>query len=175
MSEYLDGWQNFYVIVGSAAGALIGLQFVVVALISTRRAQVVSSAMRAFSSPTIVFFSSVLFVAGLMNVPRHSRATLAASLIVVGVSGVGYVAWALTHLKKQESYAPDAGDWLWYVVSPALAYATLAAAGAVLWASVNVALVLAGASAMLLLLTGVHNAWDAAVWMVVNGPPDPDG
>jgi hypothetical protein len=26
----LDGWENFYVIVGSSAGALIGLQFVVV-------------------------------------------------------------------------------------------------------------------------------------------------
>ena len=29
----LDGWENFYVIVGSSAGALIGLQFVVLALI----------------------------------------------------------------------------------------------------------------------------------------------
>ena len=30
----LDGWENFYVIVGSSAGALIGLQFVVIALIA---------------------------------------------------------------------------------------------------------------------------------------------
>jgi hypothetical protein len=30
----LTGWENFYVIVGSAAGALIGLQFVVVTLIA---------------------------------------------------------------------------------------------------------------------------------------------
>ena len=30
----LAGWENFYVIVGSSAGALIGLQFVVVALIA---------------------------------------------------------------------------------------------------------------------------------------------
>jgi hypothetical protein len=29
----LSGWENFYVIVGSSAGALIGLQFVVMALI----------------------------------------------------------------------------------------------------------------------------------------------
>ena len=26
----LDGWENFYVIAGSSAGALIGLQFVVI-------------------------------------------------------------------------------------------------------------------------------------------------
>jgi hypothetical protein len=30
----LAGWENFYVIVGSAAGALIGLEFVVVTLIA---------------------------------------------------------------------------------------------------------------------------------------------
>jgi hypothetical protein len=30
----LAGWQNFYVIVGSSAGALIGLQFVVITLIA---------------------------------------------------------------------------------------------------------------------------------------------
>jgi hypothetical protein len=29
-----SGWQNFYVIVGSSAGALIGLQFVVMALVA---------------------------------------------------------------------------------------------------------------------------------------------
>ena len=29
----LTGWENFYVIVGSSAGALIGLQFVVITLI----------------------------------------------------------------------------------------------------------------------------------------------
>ena len=30
----LDGWENFYVIVGSSAGALIGLQFVVMTLLA---------------------------------------------------------------------------------------------------------------------------------------------
>jgi hypothetical protein len=35
----LSGWGNFYVIVGSAAGALIGLQFVVMTLIADRPPQ----------------------------------------------------------------------------------------------------------------------------------------
>ena len=30
----LNGWENFYVIVGSSAGALIGLQFVVMTLVA---------------------------------------------------------------------------------------------------------------------------------------------
>ena len=32
----LTEWENFYVIVGSSAGALIGLQFVVITLIAER-------------------------------------------------------------------------------------------------------------------------------------------
>ena len=32
----LSGWESFYVIVGSSAGALIGLQFVVITLIANR-------------------------------------------------------------------------------------------------------------------------------------------
>ena len=36
MTEF-GGWDNFYVIVGSSAGALIGLQFVVMTLLSDLR------------------------------------------------------------------------------------------------------------------------------------------
>ncbi|MER3445884.1 MAG: hypothetical protein C4291_03175 [Candidatus Dadabacteria bacterium] len=44
----LDGWENFYVIVGSSAGALIGLQFVVVTLIADRPALRTAEAGAAF-------------------------------------------------------------------------------------------------------------------------------
>jgi hypothetical protein len=37
MANGLAGWANFYVIVGSSAAALIGVQFVVVALIANLR------------------------------------------------------------------------------------------------------------------------------------------
>lgn len=36
-SPGLDAWVNYYIIVGSTAGALTGLQFVVFAFISERR------------------------------------------------------------------------------------------------------------------------------------------
>ena len=34
--QELEGWESFYVIVGSSAGALIGLQFVVMTLLADR-------------------------------------------------------------------------------------------------------------------------------------------
>lgn len=59
MSE-LAKWDSFYVIVGSAAGALIGLQFVVMTLIAERPRIRVPEAGAAFATPTIVHFGAAL-------------------------------------------------------------------------------------------------------------------
>jgi len=56
----LAAWENFYVIVGSSAGALIGLQFVVMTLIcDTPIAQGLTQAGVALATPTIVHFGAV--------------------------------------------------------------------------------------------------------------------
>jgi hypothetical protein len=56
----LGGWENFYVIVGSSAGALIGLQFVVMALVSDMpRTPNQAQTGHAFATPTIVHFGAV--------------------------------------------------------------------------------------------------------------------
>ncbi len=51
----LAGWENFYVIVGSSAGALIGLQFVVMTLITNMpMVRVEAETSHAFATPTIL-------------------------------------------------------------------------------------------------------------------------
>ena len=58
----LDGWENFYVIVGSSAGALIGLQFVVLTLIAARPQMGSPEAGAAFATPSVVHFAVVLLL-----------------------------------------------------------------------------------------------------------------
>jgi hypothetical protein len=65
----LAEWDSFYVIVGSAAGALIGLMFVVMALIADRPLLRAAEAGAAFATPTIVHFSSVLLLSALQRAP----------------------------------------------------------------------------------------------------------
>ncbi len=66
----LSGWQNFYVIVGSSAGALIGLQFVLITLIANIPVgDGGEQAGHAFATPTIVHFGAVLLLAGVMSAP----------------------------------------------------------------------------------------------------------
>lgn len=168
----LAGWENFYVIVGSSAGALIGLQFVVIALVSSIRPRALSSGARAFATPTIVFFSTVLLTAALLSIPRQTRGWIGTELLVLGVAGTIYAAWVGHHIRKQESYAADRGDWFWFFILPASSFVTFFIAGATMWSAPGAALDLVAAATLLLLFIGVHNAWDGAVYMVVNAPSD---
>ena len=58
-SQQLAPWQSFYVIVGSSAAALIGVQFVVMALIANRRTRATAEAIRAFATPNVVHLGAV--------------------------------------------------------------------------------------------------------------------
>jgi hypothetical protein len=48
----LAAWESFYVIVGSSAAALTGLQFVVVALLAENRIRSTTREIDAFATPT---------------------------------------------------------------------------------------------------------------------------
>lgn len=66
MSE-LAAWNNFFIIVGSSAGALIGLQFVVMTLIAERSPLHAAEANPAFSTPTIVHFGAELLLSAIQS------------------------------------------------------------------------------------------------------------
>jgi len=68
-------WESFYVIVGSSAGALTGLQFVVLTLIT--EAGMVRGAgetLSAFGSPNVVHFCAALLVSAILSAPWHAAA-----------------------------------------------------------------------------------------------------
>ena len=68
-ASLLGRWESFYVIVGSSAGALTGLQFVVIALIAENQAARSMREIRAFGTPTVVHFCAVLFVSAIVSAP----------------------------------------------------------------------------------------------------------
>jgi hypothetical protein len=125
MSE-LAKWDSFYVIVGSAAGALIGLQFVVVTLISERPPLRAADAGAAFATPTIVHFVATLLLSALLRAPWETVTVAAALCGLMGFSGVAYVVIVARRMRRQAVYKPEFEDWLFHVVLPLAAYATLA-------------------------------------------------
>lgn len=165
--ELLHGWESFYVIVGSSDGALIGLQFVVITLIGeTTITQGMQAAGEAFSTPTIVHFGIVLFLAGVLSAPWPS---MLGPEIVAGVTaffGTIYTLVVLRRMRRQPAYAPQTEDWLFHFALPLLAYGIMATSTMLEPAHARGALFGIAASVLLLLFIGIHNAWDSVEYIV---------
>jgi len=170
MSE-IARWDTFYVIVGSAAGALIGLQFVVLTLIAERPLEGAEQAGAAFGSPTIVHFSAVLFLSALLHVPWHGIAVVAAVWGLMGLGGVVYSVIVARRMRTQTAYKPVLEDWLFHVGLPVLAYMVLALSSFEALPHEPEALFGVGAASLLLLFIGIHNAWDSVSYHVLVATP----
>ena len=125
MSESaLSSWESFYVIVGSSAGALTGLQFVVMALVADTRRSANPDQISAFGTPNIVHFCVVLLQSAILSAPWPAVGDAALLLGVIGAI--------------------------------------------VLLSNTTVALFMLGTMALLLLFSGIHNAWDTVTFLVTN-------
>ncbi|MDP9266781.1 MAG: hypothetical protein M3P27_00470 [Acidobacteriota bacterium] len=168
-------WESYYVIMGSSAAALIGLQFVVIALIADLRSHSTSREIDAFATPTIVHFGTVLLLSGIVSAPWHRLALPAVLFGTGGALGLVYTLIILRRARRQTGYAPVFEDWMFHVILPALAYAALATAAALLSRRTEQALFGIGAAALLLLFVGIHNAWDTVTYIVtVRRVQEPD-
>ncbi|HEY4008651.1 MAG TPA: hypothetical protein VGM11_00755 [Acidobacteriaceae bacterium] len=172
----LTEWQNFYVIVGSAAGGLTGLQFVVMALIADMPAmEQESKAVAAFSTPSIVNFSVVLALAAVEVMPWHSLAPIAIVWASAAALGILYTIITAWRFKTQGAYNPVFEDWFYRIVLPILAYSALADAAFITRRHPTDALFEVAAVTLLLLFVGIHDAWDNATYLVFvkRGEVDP--
>jgi hypothetical protein len=160
-------WGNFYVIVGSSAGALIGLQFVVMTLVANKRIETSETAGGALATPTVVHFGAVLLLSALVSAPWHGFDAASVLWGLVGLGGVIYVAVVARRLRAQTVYKPVFEDWLCRVLLPLAAYVTLAVSAFAVLSRAREALFGVGASALLLLFVGVHNVWDSVVFLVM--------
>ena len=163
-------WESFYVIVGSSAGALTGLQFVVVALSADSRAvRRTELSILAFGSPTIVHFCAVLLTAAILSTPWTSLPAGALTLAVCGAAGIGYTGIVIRRAVQPTGYTPVFEDWLWHAAFPAIAYVSAFVAALFLPDHPGGSLFVIGGASLLLLFSGIHNAWDAATYIALAG------
>lgn len=163
----LAAWESFYVIIGSSAAALTGLQFVVMALIADSPGQRNPGALAAFGTPTVVHFCTVLLISAITSSPWPTLSGAATALGVVGVFGLAYSAITLRRARAQGGYQPVFEDWLWHTILPPVAYLTLGVAALTLVGRPVPGMFAIAAAALLLLFVGIHNAWDTATYLAM--------
>lgn len=165
--QELAEWDSFYLIVGGASGALIGLQFVVMTLIAGNRPRPEGEdASAAFGTPTVVHFAAALLLSALIRAPWKTETAAAIVWGILGAAGVVYTIIVIRRMMLQNTYKPEFEDWLCHAALPLAAYALLGlSAVSVLWYERG-SLFCVGASTLLLLFIGIHNAWDTVTYHV---------
>jgi hypothetical protein len=166
----LEAWANFYIIVGSSAGALTGLQFVVMTLTADRMPARSPESISAFGTPNVVHFCAALLVASILCIPWSVLRPAGLAVAVCGGLGVVYSAIVLRRAVRQRVYQPVFEDWLWHTLLPALAYATMLVAGAALGRNSAGPLFFIGPASLLLVFIGIHNAWDTVTFITLERP-----
>lgn len=170
----LGSWESFYVIVGSSAAALTGLQFVVIALVADTPGFGTADSVAAFGTPTVVHFCLCLFLSALLSAPWPTLTPVIWLLLAAAVAGVLYTLIVLRRARRQTGYQAVAEDWLWHAILPLCAYGSLIGAALGLALDHTGALFLVGAVALLLIFIGIHNAWDAVAFIAVQDRPQPN-
>lgn len=160
-------WENFYVIIGSAAAALTGLMFVVLTLIVGTRQQATNETSATFATPTVVHFCSALLIAAILSAPWQALWNVSLLLGLTGLAGAVYIVIVVRRMRQPMNYKPVMEDWLWHTVLPLVAYIALVVAAIALPGSPVPILFVIGAATVLLLFIGIHNSWDTVTYVAI--------
>jgi hypothetical protein len=165
----LATWQNFYVIIGSAAATLTGLMFVVVTLMAGVRVRVSSPSevFATFNTPNVFHFGAALLVAAILSAPWQALWNAGLLLGLSGLGGMIYVVIVLRRVRRQTDYQLVLEDWLWHTVLPLVSYTALLVAAMLLPGYPAPALFVIAAGTVLLLFIGIHNAWDVVTYTTI--------
>jgi hypothetical protein len=165
-----EGWADFYILIGGASGALIGLLFVVVTLTSgmDRDRALIGSSL--YMAPMVVLFAAVLVIGAIAAAPKLGDDAREWLIEAVAVLGLAYgIRVAVGVLRRRVQHWSDA--WC-YGVGPAAAFALLSAATALAWTGARACAPYAiGAACVAMMLLSIRNAWDLVTWMAPKGAP----
>ena len=167
LADALAHWHEFYALLGTAAGTLVGLLFVAATVAAGVFPTDRSAPLRVFLSATVVHFSSVLIVSLILLAPIEDWTLLGVVVLACGLIGVAYYGLVWRDATRDGLMAAiDLEDRIWYAVLPVVTYLSEAVSGIMLasrWAAGCAVLAI---SLTALLVVGIHNAWDITVWTI---------
>lgn len=167
-SEILRPWHDLLMLIGTASATLVGLLFVAASVgwqVFTPERQ---NGLRAFLSPSVVHFTSVLTACIIALAPLPGWRATGLLVAADGLAGAAYAiaVWRRMIVHRLTALI-DREDFAWYALLPALGHAGLLGAGAVLALGRPEGCLVLALAMVMLLLAGIRNAWDMTVWVVL--------
>lgn len=165
----LSNWQNFYMIMGTAAATLTGLMFVATTLLAglDTHTPIANAGISAFNTPTVVQFCAVLLLAGIFSAPWQTFAIIRLLLGLLSLGMLIYQIIIMRRMWQMPQYQSTLEDWVWYMVLPLVSNVMFIFATSLLMQNPALALYLVGSAMLLLLLVGIRNAWDNVTFLAL--------
>ena len=161
-----EGWENFYLIVGPSAGALIGLMFVVVTLTAGRDSQQTEAGKHLYTSPIVWHLAVVLMLSGAAVAPGVSPRLFGFVSLALSLAGFAIGCRSAFGIWRRKMTGADSFfDMWWYGIIPAMVYAGLAVAALGLFTGQAWAPSAIAAALMALLIVSIHAEWDLVTYL----------
>jgi hypothetical protein len=166
------GWDNYYLMIGSSAGALIGLMFVVVTLTAGRDRAEVERGKHLYTSPIVWHLAVILTLSGAAAIP-----TISAKVFGLSAGGLSLVGFAVAMRSAigiaRHPGAPEAPlfDMFWYGLAPAMVYVGLGAGALGILQNRPWGTTVVAADLMALLLVSIHGEWDLVTYLAPLAEP----
>lgn len=159
-------WRDFYVMIGTAAGVIVGATFVVATLAGNMEKREIG--LKGFITPNAVHLGVVLVGSAILAAPNIPSLFFDA---VFGLGGLAGFIYCLVVLKRIWGMPLDLPDKSFYIALPALSYAGFAVAAWWDWryGDGDIPLRILACAFVTLLIVGMRNSWDMATFMLLRG------
>jgi hypothetical protein len=167
LADALGRWHEFYMLLGTASATLVGLLFVAATVGSGVFTSGRLAALRVFLSASVIHFSTILIACLVVLAPGENWLSLGLMIAGCGVFGLAYYGLAWRDMQRDGlTKRIDLEDRIWYAALPVIGYLFETACGIALACRLNEACTALALSMGMLLIVGIHNAWDITVWSI---------
>lgn len=163
----LAEWETFYLVLGTCAGALVGVMFIVVTLAGEIAVEEINRGTVIYHSPTVFHLAVIVAVSAAALVPAHLIAIAGWVFAASGLCGLIYAGITLKRtFERYDFYNATSWDRLFFGVLPVLCYVVMLGGGLAVEALPELAPEAIAAATLVLLLVAIRNAWDVATFSV---------
>lgn len=161
-----EGWENFYLIVGPSAAALIGLMFVVITLTAGRERDDTERGKHLYTSPIVWHLAVVLALSGAAVSPTIDAGLFGVVTGLLALLGILMGIRSAVGIARERLTGADSGfDMWWYGIVPAAVYAGLGVAAVSVLLEVSWSASAIAAALLALLLVSIHAEWDLVTFL----------
>jgi hypothetical protein len=158
-AQQIDGWHDFYLLVGTASATLVGLLFLALTLNVEILRRDELGILRTLAARSFICFINLLIISGVLLIPQQSPRGVGIPLICIGGITIVRILQSIARSRRAGQHE-NIGESLRHTGLILFGMAALVALGISIWAGWTGALDWMTGAVLTLLAAASQSAWD---------------